>query len=78
MHTNKHNRKKLIQKPSVCCYKMTETPKKSPHLYGGGVSQFQFWLLYGNVIDTDICGFFHLQFDIAFVSRDHKLTMLVV
>ena len=30
--------------------------KENPHLYEG--SQFQIWLLYGDIIDTDVCGIF--------------------
>ncbi len=47
--------------------------KQSPYLYEG--SQFQIWLLYGDIIDTNVCAIFSSTFwYLIFLHVDHKLT----
>ncbi len=36
--------------------------------------QFQIWLLYSGIIDTDVCVIFSSIFDTSFSFRDYKLT----
>ncbi len=40
--------------------KINTSKKESLHLYEG--SSFQIWLLYGDIIATDVCGFFSSTF----------------